>query len=64
MKKAVHSPLQESKGPKFEEVKFENNFESATLNLKTFASNISKKSKELNDVLSNINFGPTTTNKE
>ena len=45
--KVEHPPLEETKGHKFEEVKFANNFDSAAENLKTFSANISKRSKVL-----------------
>ena len=56
--KVDHSPLGETKGHKFEEVKFANNFECAAENLKTFSANISKRSKVLSEALNNITFGP------
>jgi hypothetical protein len=57
--KVEHPPLEETKGHKFEEVKFANNFDSAAENLKTFSANISKKSKVLSEALNNITFGPS-----
>ena len=42
--KVEHPPLEETKGHKFEEVKFASNFESAADNLKNFSANISKRS--------------------
>jgi hypothetical protein len=61
--KVEHSPLVETKGHKFEEVKFANNFEGAADNLKIFSANISKRSDILSKTLSNITFGPTDKSK-
>jgi len=57
--KVDHSPLEETKGHKFEEVKFANNFDSVAENIKIFSANISKRSKALSEALNNMTFGPS-----